>query len=66
MRILLYLSANTPIGVWIGNLSASILIGFLLGFSLSFTALVTSALTCVVLILGLIMRPYEAGKATRI
>ena len=51
---------------WIGNIPASILIGFLLNFSLSFTSLVMSALTGVVLLLGILIRPYEAGKATRV
>ncbi len=51
--------------VWIGNIPASVLMGFLLGFSLPLTATVTSALTCVVLLLGIIIKPYEAGKATK-
>ena len=51
---------------WIGNIPGSILIGFLLNFSLSFTALVMSALTGLVLLLGILIRPYEAGKATRV
>ena len=51
---------------WIGNIPASILIGFLLGFNLTFTALTMSALTGVVLLLGVLIRPYEAGKATKI
>ena len=51
---------------WIGNIPASILIGFLLGFSLPFTALVMSALTGVVLLLGVLIKPYEAGKATEV
>jgi len=51
---------------WIGNIPASILIGFLLGFNLTFTALTMSALTGAVLLLGVLIRPYEAGKATKI
>ena len=51
---------------WIGNIPASILIGFLLGFNLTFTALIMSALTGAVLLLGVLIRPYEAGKATKI
>jgi MFS family permease len=51
---------------WIGNIPASILIGYLLNFNLGVTALVTSALTAAVLILGSQIRPYEAGKATKV
>lgn len=51
---------------WIGNIPASILIGYLLGHSLATTALVTSSLTVVVLLLGLFIKPYEAGKASKV
>lgn len=51
---------------WIGNIPASILIGYLLGYSLATTALVTSSLTVVVLLLGLFIKPYEAGKASKV
>jgi MFS family permease len=51
---------------WIGNIPASVLIGYLLGFNLSVTALVMSALTGAVLLLGSSIRPFEAGKATRV
>lgn len=51
---------------WIGNIPASILIGYLLEYSLSTTALVTSALIVVTLILGYFIKPYEAGKASSV
>ena len=51
---------------WIGNIPASILIGYLLGHSLATTALVTSSFTVVVLLLGLFIKPYEAGKASKV
>lgn len=51
---------------WIGNIPSSILIGYLLDLSLGTTALVASALTLVVLILGYMIQPYEAGKASRV
>jgi hypothetical protein len=57
----MYMSWN-----WIGNIPASILIGYLLGYSLAATALVTSSLTVVVLLLGIFIKPYEAGKASRV
>lgn len=51
---------------WIGNIPASLLIGYFLGTSLRVTALVMSSLTVTVLIFGLFIRPYEAGKASNI
>jgi MFS family permease len=51
---------------WIGNIPASLLIGYLLGYSIRITALVMSALTIVVLIFGIFIRPYEAGKASSV
>ena len=51
---------------WIGNIPSSVLIGYLLGLGLPFTAFVMSCLTVVVLVLGLFIRPYGAGKASRI
>ncbi|MBN2334852.1 MFS transporter [Candidatus Bathyarchaeota archaeon] len=51
---------------WIGNIPASILIGYLLGYSLRTTALVMSGLTVAVLVLGLYIKPYEAGKASKV
>jgi len=51
---------------WIGNIPASILIGYLLGISLSTTVLVLSSASVVVLLLGLYIKPYEAGKASKV
>jgi MFS family permease len=51
---------------WIGNIPASILIGYLLGYSMATTAAVTSGLTVIVLLMGLYVKPYEAGKASRV
>ncbi|MFC1802511.1 MFS transporter [Thermoproteota archaeon] len=51
---------------WIGNIPSSIMIGYLLGFSLRSTALVTSSLMIVPLILGTLIKPFDAGKATEI
>lgn len=51
---------------WIGNIPASILIGYLLEFSLTTTALVTSSLIIVTLIIGYFLQPYEAGKASTV
>ena len=51
---------------WIGNIPASILIGYLLGISLSTTVLVLSSASVVVLLLGLYVKPYEAGKASKV
>ncbi len=51
---------------WIGNIPASILIGYLLGISLTSTVLVLSSASVVVLLLGLYVKPYEAGKASRV
>lgn len=51
---------------WIGNIPGSVLIGYLLGFSLKTTALVTSGLMVAPLILGLLIKPFEAGKASDI
>ena len=51
---------------WIGNIPASLLIGYLLGYSLAITALVMSCLTVVVLALGVYIKPYEAGKASKV
>jgi len=51
---------------WIGNIPASILIGYLLGIGLVPTVLVLSSASVVVLLLGLFVKPYEAGKASRV
>jgi MFS family permease len=51
---------------WIGNIPSSLLVGYLLGFGLSTTAFVMSCLMVVVLILGIFIRPYEAGKASEL
>jgi MFS family permease len=51
---------------WIGNIPSSILIGYLLEFSLRTTALVTSSLIILTLILGYFLKPYEAGKASKV
>jgi hypothetical protein len=51
---------------WIGNIPSSVLIGYLLGIGLKPTAMVTSALMIVPLILGLLIKPFEAGKASDI
>ncbi|HUV53645.1 MAG TPA: MFS transporter [Candidatus Krumholzibacteriaceae bacterium] len=51
---------------WIGNIPASILIGYLLGISLSTTVLALSSVSVVVLLLGLYVKPYEAGKASKV
>lgn len=51
---------------WIGNIPASVMIGYLLDLGLKTTALVTSSLLIVPLILGLLIKPFEAGKASDI
>ena len=51
---------------WIGNIPASVMIGYLLDLGLKSTALVTSSLLIVPLILGLLIKPFEAGKASDI
>jgi MFS family permease len=51
---------------WIGNIPASILIGYLLGIGLRTTVLALSSVSVVVLLLGLYVKPYEAGKASRV
>jgi len=52
---------------WIGNIPASILIGFLLeGSGLGTTALIMSGLTVSTLVLGNLIKPYEAGKASKV
>jgi MFS family permease len=51
---------------WIGNIPSSIVIGYLLEFSLTTTALVTSSLILVTLVIGYFLKPYEAGKASRV
>ena len=51
---------------WIGNIPASVMIGYLLDLGLRSTALVTSSLMIVPLILGLLIKPFEAGKASDI
>jgi MFS family permease len=51
---------------WIGNIPASILIGYLLGIGLRSTVLVLSSASVMVLLLGLYVKPYEAGKASRV
>jgi MFS family permease len=51
---------------WIGNIPASILMGYLLGFDLRVTAIVMSALTFTVLVLGWLIQPFEAGKAMKV
>jgi MFS family permease len=51
---------------WIGNIPSSVMIGYLLGFSLRTTALVTSSLMIVPLLLGTLIKPFEAGKASDI
>ena len=52
--------------IWIGNIPASVMVGYLLSFNLRITALVTSALMIVPLLLGLLIKPFEAGKASEI
>ena len=52
--------------IWIGNIPSSVMVGYLLGFGLSTTALVTSGLMIIPLILGLLIKPFEAGKASEI
>lgn len=42
------------------------MVGYLLSFNLRITALVTSALMIVPLLLGLLIKPFEAGKASEI
>ncbi|MCW4048396.1 MAG: MFS transporter [Candidatus Bathyarchaeota archaeon] len=51
---------------WIGNIPSSVMIGYLLDMSLRTTALVTSSLMIVPLILGIFIKPFEAGKASDI
>jgi MFS family permease len=51
---------------WIGNIPASILIGYLLGIGLRTTVLALSSVSVVVLLLGLYIKPYEAGKASKV
>jgi len=51
---------------WIGNIPSSIMIGYLLDLSMGTTAIVASGLTTVTLILGYLIQPYEAGKASRV
>jgi len=51
---------------WIGNIPSSVMIGYLLGFGLRTTALVTSSLMIVPLLLGTLIQPFEAGKASDI
>jgi len=51
---------------WIGNIPASILIGYLLGIGLRTTVLALSSVSVVVLLLGLYVKPYEAGKASKV
>jgi hypothetical protein len=51
---------------WIGNIPASILIGYLLGIGLRTTVLALSSVSLVVLLLGLYVKPYEAGKASKV
>jgi MFS family permease len=51
---------------WIGNIPASVMIGYLLDLGLGTTALVTSSLILVPLTLGLFIKPFEAGKASDI
>ena len=51
---------------WIGNIPASVMIGYLLDLGLGTTALVTSSLMLVPLALGLLIKPFEAGKASDI
>jgi len=51
---------------WIGNIPASILIGYLLGIGLRTTVLALSSVSVVVLLLGLYIKPYAAGKASKV
>jgi hypothetical protein len=51
---------------WIGNIPGSVMIGYLLDLGLRTTALVTSSLMIVPLVLGLMIKPFEAGKASDI
>ncbi len=51
---------------WIGNIPSSVMIGWLLGRGLGTTALVTSLLMALPLALGLLIKPFEAGKASKI
>lgn len=51
---------------WIGNIPASILIGYLLGIGLRTTVLALSSVSVLVLLLGLYVKPYEAGKASKV
>jgi len=51
---------------WIGNIPASILIGYLLGIGLRTTVLALSSVSVLVLLLGLYIKPYEAGKASKV
>jgi len=51
---------------WIGNIPSSVMIGYLLDLGLSTTALVTSSMMIIPLILGLLIKPFEAGKASDI
>lgn len=51
---------------WIGNIPSSVMIGYLLDFSLARTAMVTSILMIVPLLLGVYIKPFEAGKASDI
>ena len=51
---------------WIGNIPASVMIGYLLDLGLGTTALVTSILMLIPLALGLFIKPFEAGKASDI
>jgi MFS family permease len=51
---------------WIGSIPSSILIGYLLEFSLTTTAMVTSSFIVFTLLLGYFLKPYEAGKASKV
>jgi hypothetical protein len=52
--------------IWIGGFVVSPIIGILLPISLSLCVTVISSLSLIGLIAGILLKPFEAGKATKI